>query len=67
MTKTPIPIEIKTVSEWSKPILPFLNNFNKKLYEQLGLFENDPLPEIAPIFCKDTSDPAGKKLENERD
>jgi saccharopine dehydrogenase-like NADP-dependent oxidoreductase len=44
--ETPVPIEIKTVSEWSKPILPFLNNFNKKLYDQLGLFNNDPLPEI---------------------
>jgi saccharopine dehydrogenase (NADP+, L-glutamate forming) len=43
---TPVPMEIKTVSEWSKPLLPFLNNFNKKLYVQLGLFNNDPLPEI---------------------
>jgi saccharopine dehydrogenase-like NADP-dependent oxidoreductase len=42
----PVPKEIKTVSEWSKPILPFLNNFNKKLYKQLGLFGSDPLPEI---------------------
>jgi saccharopine dehydrogenase-like NADP-dependent oxidoreductase len=44
--ETPVPMEIKTVSEWSKPILPFLNNFNKKLYEQLGLFNNVPLPVI---------------------
>ena len=44
--ETPVPIEIKTVSEWSKPLLPFLNNDNKKLYEQLGLFNNDPLPEV---------------------
>jgi saccharopine dehydrogenase (NADP+, L-glutamate forming) len=44
--ETPVPMEIQTVSEWSKPILPFLNSFNKKLYEQLGLFIDDPLPEI---------------------
>jgi saccharopine dehydrogenase-like NADP-dependent oxidoreductase len=42
----PVPGEIKTFSEWSKPILPFLNKFNKNLYEQLGLFEDDLLPEI---------------------
>jgi saccharopine dehydrogenase (NADP+, L-glutamate forming) len=44
--ETLVPMEVKTVSEWSKPILPFLNNFNRKLYEQLGLFNEDLLPEI---------------------
>jgi saccharopine dehydrogenase-like NADP-dependent oxidoreductase len=39
-----IPTSIKTISDWSRPILAFVNDSNKYLYEQLGLFHNEPLP-----------------------
>jgi saccharopine dehydrogenase-like NADP-dependent oxidoreductase len=42
--ETPVPSGIKTLIEWSRPILPFVNASNKYLYDQLGLFENEPLP-----------------------
>jgi saccharopine dehydrogenase-like NADP-dependent oxidoreductase len=35
---------IRSISDWSKPILPFVNDSNKFLYEQIGLFQNEPLP-----------------------
>ena len=41
---SPIPENIKTISDWSKPLLPYVNIANKYLYDQLGLFENEPLP-----------------------
>ena len=40
-----IPTTVKTISEWSRPLLPYLSEFNKKMYDQLGLFENKPLPD----------------------
>jgi saccharopine dehydrogenase-like NADP-dependent oxidoreductase len=40
----PIPENIKTISDWSKPLLPYVNVANKYLYDQLGLFEIEPLP-----------------------
>jgi saccharopine dehydrogenase-like NADP-dependent oxidoreductase len=40
----PVPDTIKTISDWSKPLLPYVNVANKYLYDQLGLFENEPLP-----------------------
>ncbi|HEV3222164.1 MAG TPA: saccharopine dehydrogenase C-terminal domain-containing protein [Puia sp.] len=40
----PIPSSINSISTWSKPLLPFVNPTNKYLYDQLGLFDNDPLP-----------------------
>ncbi len=43
--KQPISLSVKTISDWSRPLLPFVNEFNKKLYDQLGLFEDEPLPE----------------------
>jgi saccharopine dehydrogenase (NADP+, L-glutamate forming) len=39
-----IPSSIRTISEWSQPLLVFVNDSNKYLYEELGLFQNDPLP-----------------------
>ena len=27
-----------------QPLLPYVDDSNRNLYEQLGLFENDPLP-----------------------
>ena len=39
-----IPSFIKTISDWSRPLLSFVNESNKYLYEQLGLFQNEPLP-----------------------
>lgn len=39
-----IPSFIKTISDWSHPLLAFVNDSNKYLYEQLGVFQNEPLP-----------------------
>jgi saccharopine dehydrogenase (NADP+, L-glutamate forming) len=39
-----VPSGVKTIADWSKPLLPFVNSFNKKMYEQIGLFENSPIP-----------------------
>ena len=47
-----IPSFIKTISDWSRPLLPFVNDSNKYLYEQLGLFQNDPLPAGAHTSAK---------------
>ncbi len=40
----PIASTIKTIAAWSKPLLPYVDSFNQKLYDQLGLFEEVPLP-----------------------
>jgi saccharopine dehydrogenase-like NADP-dependent oxidoreductase len=40
-----IPSSIKTYAEWSKPLLAFTNDGNRHLYNQLGLFEHELLPE----------------------
>ena len=40
----PVSESIKTIAEWSKPLLPFVNGSNKYMYDQLALFENLPLP-----------------------
>jgi saccharopine dehydrogenase-like NADP-dependent oxidoreductase len=47
-----IPSSVRTLSDWSKPILPFVDVANKHLYDQLGLFENDPLPSGALTSAK---------------
>ena len=47
-----VPLSIHTYSEWSKPLLPFVDASNKKLYDQLGLFENILLPENAGTSAK---------------
>ena len=47
-----IPSSIKTISDWSRPLLVFVNDSNKYLYEQLGLFQNDPLPEDTHTSAK---------------
>jgi hypothetical protein len=39
-----IPSTIRTISKWSSPLLPYVDGSNKYLYDQLGLFENNPLP-----------------------
>jgi saccharopine dehydrogenase (NADP+, L-glutamate forming) len=39
-----IPSTVHTISEWSQPLLEYVNVSNKYLYDQLGLFNNDPLP-----------------------
>jgi saccharopine dehydrogenase-like NADP-dependent oxidoreductase len=43
--KNEIPSTISTIKEWSRALLPFVSVSNKYLYDQLGLFENRPLPE----------------------
>jgi saccharopine dehydrogenase-like NADP-dependent oxidoreductase len=40
----PISDNLKTISDWSKPLLPYVNAANKYLYDQLGLFEDELLP-----------------------
>jgi saccharopine dehydrogenase (NADP+, L-glutamate forming) len=35
---------LKTVADWSKSLKPYVNDFNKKLFDFLGLFDHDPLP-----------------------
>ena len=47
-----IPSFIKTISDWSQPLLTFVNNSNKYLYEQLGLFQNESLPAGAYTSAK---------------
>ncbi len=47
-----IPSFIKTISDWSQPLLTFVNNSNKYLYEQLGLFQNESLPAGAHTSAK---------------
>jgi saccharopine dehydrogenase-like NADP-dependent oxidoreductase len=39
-----IPSTYKTVAEWSKSLLPYVDDSNKNMYAQLGLFENDSIP-----------------------
>jgi saccharopine dehydrogenase (NADP+, L-glutamate forming) len=39
-----IPASVKTIEDWSAPLRPFLSDFNRPLYDYLGLFEPDPLP-----------------------
>ncbi|HEY4153841.1 MAG TPA: saccharopine dehydrogenase C-terminal domain-containing protein, partial [Puia sp.] len=39
-----IPSSVKTLADWSIALKPFLNTFNKPLFDQLGLFEDGPLP-----------------------
>ncbi|HEY8734033.1 MAG TPA: saccharopine dehydrogenase C-terminal domain-containing protein [Puia sp.] len=34
---------LATISAWSKPILVYVDDSNRRMYEQLGLFENTPL------------------------
>lgn len=40
----PISSTINSISTWSKPLLPYVDASNKYLYDQLGLFDNKPLP-----------------------
>ena len=48
----PIGMETKTVSDWSRPLLAYLDEGNRNMYEQLGLFANDPLPTGAASSAK---------------
>ncbi len=41
--EVPIPATLKTISAWSKPLLPYVDASNKYLYDQIGLFENEIL------------------------
>jgi saccharopine dehydrogenase-like NADP-dependent oxidoreductase len=41
---TPVPPNVRTIADWSKPLKPFVNAFNKKMYDQIGLFEKKPIP-----------------------
>jgi saccharopine dehydrogenase (NADP+, L-glutamate forming) len=47
-----VPNFIKTISDWSRPILDFVDDSNRYLYEQLGLFQNEPLPAGARTSAK---------------
>jgi len=47
-----IPHVVKTISEWSRPLLVYVDDSNRYLYEQLGLFQNEPLPDSACTSAK---------------
>jgi saccharopine dehydrogenase-like NADP-dependent oxidoreductase len=47
-----IPSSVKSIAEWSKPILPFTDVSNKHMYEQIGIFDNQPLPSGAGTSAK---------------
>jgi saccharopine dehydrogenase (NADP+, L-glutamate forming) len=47
-----IPSTVKTMADWSKDLISFLNPFNRTLFEELGFFGNDPLPE-GPLTSAD--------------
>jgi saccharopine dehydrogenase (NADP+, L-glutamate forming) len=47
-----IPSFIKTISDWSQPLLSFVNGSNKYLYDQLGLFQKETLPAGANTSAK---------------
>ncbi len=40
-----VPSSGKTYADWSKPLLAFTDDGNRHLYNQLGLFENELLPQ----------------------
>ncbi len=42
--EVPIPDSVKTISDWGKPLLPYITDANRYLYEQLGIFSGDSLP-----------------------
>jgi saccharopine dehydrogenase-like NADP-dependent oxidoreductase len=48
----PMESKYKTIADWSRSLLPFVNRFNQKMYVQLGLFEEDPLPAGAGTSAK---------------
>jgi saccharopine dehydrogenase-like NADP-dependent oxidoreductase len=47
-----LPAYVKSIAEWSKPLLPYVDESNKFLYDQLGLFENIPLPAVSVTSAK---------------
>ncbi|HLA60167.1 MAG TPA: saccharopine dehydrogenase C-terminal domain-containing protein, partial [Puia sp.] len=47
-----IPSSIRKISDWSHPLLSFVNDSNRYLYEQIGLFQNEPLPAGAHTSAK---------------
>ena len=57
----------KTVADWSQPLLPFVDASNRDIYDQLGLFEKDPLPADASHLGKNSAEISGEKLGNERE
>lgn len=40
----PVADSVKTVADWSRSLVSYVDDFNKPLFDFLGLFENDPLP-----------------------
>jgi saccharopine dehydrogenase-like NADP-dependent oxidoreductase len=50
--ETPVESKYKTIADWSRSLLPFVNDFNKEMYVQLGLFDADPLPMTAATSAK---------------
>jgi saccharopine dehydrogenase-like NADP-dependent oxidoreductase len=47
-----VPSSVHTLAEWSKPLLPYVNQDNRDLYEELGLFGDDPLPAVGLSSAK---------------
>jgi saccharopine dehydrogenase (NADP+, L-glutamate forming) len=36
--------ENRTIADWSRPLLPYIDDFNRSMYAQLGLLEEEQLP-----------------------
>jgi saccharopine dehydrogenase-like NADP-dependent oxidoreductase len=47
-----IPSGIRTFADWSQPLRQFVDVSNKHMYDQIGLFDNLPLPAGAPTSAK---------------
>jgi saccharopine dehydrogenase-like NADP-dependent oxidoreductase len=48
----PIPPSFQTIADWSRPLLAFVDDSNRYMYDQLGLFNEDPLPVPAKSSAK---------------
>jgi saccharopine dehydrogenase-like NADP-dependent oxidoreductase len=42
--RLPVLPPIKTIADWSRSLLPFVDASNRYLYDQLGLFEDEAIP-----------------------
>jgi saccharopine dehydrogenase (NADP+, L-glutamate forming) len=45
--KSELPSGLRSIKEWSAPILPFISESNKHYFEYLGLFDDLPIPKWA--------------------
>jgi saccharopine dehydrogenase-like NADP-dependent oxidoreductase len=68
--KSEIPLGISTVSEWSRPLLPYVNEFNFEMYNQLGLFSDEKLrgnTRVPAVILQDLIERNWKMRETDKD